>query len=358
MCRTTIFDNYFYISLAIGAAIAKDAMDVSAVYFLDEVNEDVSKTLKCFRKSDMGRREFRCVSVHPPVYVYEYNSCEQTANSSVQLSAWDEFADITSNEDETIQNEDLLQFDFMPFFVDNAELASIRTDDLLERVVSGAEIMACGKYAYERTHVGVGWDERVWSQRLYYCIKEKENALKNMGVTVFNLSDDGPNWSTRLPLLLRCHSFACNFTPFKGVTDLLLLGRKHAVLVLSSALTMDDIEHVSSQKIDSGVLVTEISVCKPKLVDCRRNGESLPSKMSELLSSMFLIGVMSCVEDILNLKAMKIYGWLIFRGTYSIGVQLDLDADKCHVNVLWTRANMVTTMSHHINYFVNLLNRE
>ena len=43
---------------------------------------------------------------------------------------------------------------------------------------------------------------------------------------------------------------------------------------------------------------------------------------------------MSCVEDILNLKAMKIYGWLIFRGTYSIGVQLDLDADKCHVNVL------------------------
>ena len=207
----------------------------------------------------MGWREFRCVSIRPPVYVYEYSNCEQTVNSSVQLSAWDEFAVITSNKDETIQNEGLLQFDFMPFFVDNAELASIRTDDLLTRVVSGAEIMACGKYAYERTHIGIGWDERVWSQRLYYYIKEKENALKNMGVTIFNLSDDGPNWSTRLPLLLHCHSFACNFTPFKGVTDILLLGRKHAVLILSSALTMDNIEHISSQKIDSGVLVTEIS---------------------------------------------------------------------------------------------------
>ena len=64
------------------------------------------------------------------------------------MSAWDEFADITSNEDETIQNEDLLQFDFMPFFVDSTELASICTEDLLTRVMSGAQLVACGKYVY------------------------------------------------------------------------------------------------------------------------------------------------------------------------------------------------------------------
>ena len=45
----------------------------------------------------------------------------------LKFSAWDEFADITSDEYETIQNEDLLQFDFISFFVDNAELASICT---------------------------------------------------------------------------------------------------------------------------------------------------------------------------------------------------------------------------------------
>ena len=53
---------------------------------------------------------------------------------------------------------------------------------------------------------------------LYFSIKEKENTL-NMGVMVFKHSEEGPSWNICLPSLLHCHSFACNFTSFKGVTS-------------------------------------------------------------------------------------------------------------------------------------------
>lgn len=69
------------------------------------------------------------------------------------------------------------------------------------------------------------------------------------------------------------------------------------MLILSLPLSDDSIEHVLSQQIDSGLLVVEVGIIKPKLIDCKYNGEHLPSKLGELLSSMFLISTMSCVGD-------------------------------------------------------------
>ena len=307
----------------------------------------------------MEIRDFRCVSVDPPVYVYVYQSSELTSNSSVSLLAWDKFAAI-NNIESYVDHERILKVDLEPFFVDNAELVLRRKEDeLLSRVVSGVEVNKCGKYTFANNqHRGVGWDESVWSKRLYHCILEQEDKLKVMGITIFDLSNDGPNWTSRLSTILHCHKCVCQCTPFKGVTDFLLIGRKSSVVVLTTALTSKDVEHISTQKFDSGVLVTEISIAKPKLVDCKLNGEQLPSKLSELLSSMYLIGVLSSMDkDILNLNEIIVYGWLVFRGTYSFAVKLIVNTRGCFVDVLWTKANLLDTMSDQLDYFINILKR-
>ena len=69
-----------------------------------------------------------------------------------------------------------------------------------------------------------------------------------------DLSDDAPNWSTHLPSGLEYHSFACNFTSFKGATDILLVGRKSIIVVLCRTLTNDDTERAK----DSGIIVAEV----------------------------------------------------------------------------------------------------
>ena len=56
--------------------------------------------------------------------------------------------------------------------------------------------------------------------------KQRTHSRTIIGVMVFNLSEEEPSWNICLPSLLHCHSFACNFTPFKGVSDILLLGTK------------------------------------------------------------------------------------------------------------------------------------
>ena len=297
----------------------------------------------------MGMREFRCVCLSPAVYVYTFQSSEQTSNSLVPMSAWDEFAKITSVQEPVPENE-VLRVDFLPFFCDNDEMAAIRKDDLLlMSVINGTELEKCRKYTYAVRHVGVGWDETVWSKRLCWCLKEQEDRLRNMGVNVIDLSSDGLCWSARLPTVLQCPEFSCKITPFKGVTDILVVGRKSAVLILS---TSEEVEHMY-RKFDSGVVV---GIAKPKITDCKINGEYVPSKLAELLSSMYLIGVLSCVEkDLLNLKEIKVLGWLIFRGTFSIGVELVIEKE-CTVKILWTKANLISTMSAQFHYFLNRIN--
>ena len=161
---------------------------------------------------------------------------------------------------------------------------------------------------------------------------------------MFDLTGDGLNWSRRLCALLHCPNFMSQCAPFKGVTDILLVGNKGAVVVLTS-LTTKDVETVSSC---SGILVAKISIAKPKLVDCKHNAEWLPSKLAELLSSMYLIGIMSSMkEDIFNLHEVSIYSWLMFCGTHSLGVELKLDESGCFVNIY----PVMTTMSDQCGIF-------
>ena len=244
--------------------------------------------------------------------------------------------------------------------MDNAELSLHRKEDLLlSRVVSGEEVEECGKYTFANNQqIGVGWEEAVWIKRLYHCIREHEDKLKEMDVSVVDLSRDGPIWSSSLSNLLRCPKYVCQCTPFKGVTDFVLVGRKSTVVVLTASLSPADLEHDSMQRFDCGILVAEISIAKPKMVDCKCNEEQLPPKLAELLSSMYLIGVLSTIEkDILHLNGIVVYGWLIFRGTYSFGVKLVINQTKCKVDVLWTKANLIGTMSDQLNYFLQILKR-
>ena len=63
------------------------------------------------------------------------------------------------------------------------------------------------KYTFANNQqIGVGWDELVWSKRLYHCIMEQEDKLKEIGVTVFDLANDGPYWSSRLSTILQYYT--------------------------------------------------------------------------------------------------------------------------------------------------------
>ena len=303
--------------------------------------------MQCLDRSDQGKREFRCVHSDPPVYVYTFHLNEQVLNSSVPLLAWDDLAKIRCVEQVIPEGGVLVDVDFYPFFFDNIELARSRSDSVLKSVMSGRNVENCGKYFYSMRQIGVDWNEQTWTKRLYWCIKEHEEKLSEMGVTVFDLSSDGPTWCIRLPMLFCCPQFSGQFTQFKGVTDILLVGKKHALLILSTREQEMDYIH---QKVNTGI---EVSIAKPKLVDCKRNGEYLPPELGELLASMYMVGVMSVIEkDLHNLDKITVFGWLLFRGTFSIGVKLDLGKDCCSIQILWQRGNHFTTMSEQFQYFL------
>ena len=79
----------------------------------------------------------------------------------------------------------------------------------------------------------------------------------------------------------------------------------------------------------------EVGLAKPKTIDCKHNGEYLASKLGELLSSMYLIGVLSSLStELTNVNELALYGWLIFQGAFSYGISLTLNKDGCHVEVL------------------------
>ena len=345
------FNLYFYFTAGITITLDPHSQ------YLADIEEDIGKLMKCLKRSEMGVREFRCVQLNPPVYVHVFYHAEQISNSSVPMSAWDELAKITSMPPSS-QREVLtlnLDLDLYPFFFDNCELLSFRDDALLKRVVDGTETENCRKYHFSSKQIGIGWDEMTWTRRLYWCLKEQEQDLAKMGITVIDLSSDNPTWHTRLTTLFHCPEFCSQFTVFKGVTDIILIGRKHVTLILS---TNEEIEHINN-KISSGLVTIEISIAKPVMVDCKRNGEQLPSKLSELLSSMYLVGIMSIIEkDLHNVHQVTVFGWLIFRGTFSLGVQLMITNEECSVQVLWHKANVLSTMSEQFHYFLSRISKD
>ena len=48
----------------------------------------------------------------------------------------------------------------------------------------------------------------------------------------------------------------------------------------------------------------------------------LPNKLGELLSSMYLIGVALSLRMPKSTLLIKMYGWLIFKANFSLGIEL------------------------------------
>ena len=305
---------------------------------MNELDTDIENVDNSLNISDQGRRNFVLIQKDPPLYVYTYQPEEQLSASSVSIGAWDKFAKIClvpTNVPKTA-----CDVDFLPFFYDNEELLESRpTDDLLQGVVyRGA--LECKKYSYANGQVGILWDEKVWCRRLYHCLSEKE---KDFGIHFVNLTKEGPDWMTTIPTLLHAPHFSWRITPFKGVTDILALGRNTLSIMVS------DMEAEVEAASLPGALCLEIGVEKPKLIDCLHCGMLLPRKLGELLSSMYLIGVIRSAHCDCT---VTVYGWLIFRSVFSIGVELHITDTLCTVNILWRTSNCEVNMAHQFQYFL------
>ena len=67
----------------------------------------------------------------------------------------------------------------------------------------------------------------------------------------------------------------------------------------------------------------------------------LPNKLGELLSSMYLIGVALSLKKPDNiLFETKIYGWLILRSQFNLGIELDVSTDKPEVKIMFISSNI------------------
>lgn len=73
--------------------------------------------------------------------------------------------------------------------------------------------------------------KNIWTKWLFWCRQEKQDDLAKIGMKVTDLCDKGTTWSTYFLDKLCCPGFGCMATPFKAVTNILLLGRKTSVLI-------------------------------------------------------------------------------------------------------------------------------
>ena len=170
----------------------------------------------------------------------------------------------------------------------------------------------------QKVHIGILWREDIWLTRLYHCLSKKEKDWK---VQIIDLSSKRPSWKEVIPTVLHTPTLSFQVAPFKGVTDLLILSDRGAVVVAVSDLETE-IEDMTMQ---SGI---EIGIVKPKLVKCSNSRELLPNKMGELLSSMYLVASITSVKHP-SQKKVEIYGWLLMRSTFSIGIRLTITTMEC-----------------------------
>lgn len=72
----------------------------------------------------------------------------------------------------------------------------------------------------------------MWVKRLYFCLREAE---KELGIVVIDASQDGQKWEKRLKTVFFQPQLCTNCTPFKGVTDLVFVGRNGFARIVSVA---------------------------------------------------------------------------------------------------------------------------
>ena len=249
---------------------------------------------------DDGERKFALLN--EKTYVYSYSLDEQKAASSISIAQWDAFSTIRVVQTDIPPTG--CTVDLLPFFLDNKEICERRGHDpLLDRVLQGKSSKCWGKYTYSVDHIGILWREDIWLSRLYYCLSEKE---EEWNVQIVDLSNKGPSWKEVIPTVLHAPVFSFQVAPFKGVTDLLILSDRGAVVVAVADL-------------ETEIDVQSGSLEKPKLVKCDKAREMLPNKLGELLSSMYLIASVTNIKHP-SQTHVEIYGWLLMRSMFSIGV--------------------------------------
>ena len=208
----------------------------------------------------------------------------------------------------------------------------ISTKEFLDAFNGTVASVDCEEYTCELSHSCLGWEERVWSTRLFWILKKKE---KELSVNVFNLSEKGSHWDSVLQDLLHSAKPAVMATPFKGVTDIFVVGKATTVTIL----VRDEID-IASYSCGDGVrcnsIVIEVGIGAPIRVDCPNFQAKLPNKLGELLSSMYLIGVTSALSRCPSkLVQIKTYGWLIMRGQLGLGVEIIVSGKKPCVKILF-----------------------
>ena len=137
--------------------------------------------------------------------------------------------------------------------------------------------------------------------RLFHCLKDKQEEL---GITVVNVSQRGPEWQAWLQTVLFAPTLPTLCTPFKGVTDIVLIGKNGFMNVVVS---IDDVLSCSVDFISS-VCVVEVGVNKARPLLCTRSNLHLPDKLGELISSMYLLTPRTIVElpsELTNMLGMN-----------------------------------------------------
>ena len=117
-----------------------------------------------------------------------------SANSEVSIAVLDKFAQISlgSAVPLSLPEAAILSIDFRPLIMDNVGLQEEGlTSTEFDNVLSGStHSVGCKEYTYEIEQCGINWDERVWTSRLFWTLKRKEEELH---VNIFNVSQDGPH---------------------------------------------------------------------------------------------------------------------------------------------------------------------
>ena len=211
-------------------------------------------------------------------------------------------------------------------------------------MLQGKSSKCWGKYTYSVDHIG---REDIWLSRLYYCLSEKE---EEWNIQIVDLSNKGPSWKEVIPTVLHAPVFSFQVAPFKGVTDLLILSDRGAVVVAVADLETE----IDGMKMQSGSVIIEIGLEKPKLVKCDKAGEMLPNKLDELLSSMYLIASVTNIKHP-SQTHVEIYGWLLMRSMFSIGLKLAITTMGCNVYILWRTSNTEENMAKQLKYYLDII---
>ena len=273
--------------------------------------------------------EYHLLSRKPLIYVHQFTKGELSANSSVCISAWDKLARISHKFSTMLTSlpEPIKSMDFRPLLMDNVALRSsgLTTREFIDAFEGNTPALECKQYVYECTQYGHNWQERVWAERLLWILKEKQKELQ---IEAYNLSDFGQHWENKLMTIIKTSKVAVNSTPFKGVTDIVVLGKASIITVL---VREDD----PVMEVDSNTIILELGLGAPVRVYCPNYQGALPRKLGELLSSMYLIGMARALSNGKPLIKAKVYGWLMLRNQFSFGIELEVSVDKPIVNILF-----------------------